>query len=187
MCVMWEQKKTYPLLCELTGTLVLAVTEQFNDSALVWCETIEKMISRLFTLEKNGRNIPRNLLDDISDKRSALAQVTLGSANLGLGDTSLGFLYHIINQPVHLLKNFAKKILQEVRRAGFFGFPVVGKFHEHTCPLLRPTARPVRACFSAAIVDVGVGIVVLSMIDCEREGEILKWWWNLKIWKCGHV
>ena len=78
--------------------------------------------------EKNGRNIPRNLLDDISDKRSALAQVTLGSANLGLGDTSLGFLYHIINQPVHLLKNFAKKILQEVRRAGFLGFPWLGSF-----------------------------------------------------------
>ena len=32
--------KTYPLLCELTGTLVLGVAEQFNDTALVWGETV---------------------------------------------------------------------------------------------------------------------------------------------------
>lgn len=31
---------TEPLLCELTGTLVLAVTEQFNDTAFVWGEAV---------------------------------------------------------------------------------------------------------------------------------------------------
>jgi len=31
--------KTYSLLCELTGTLVLAVAEKFDNAALVWCET----------------------------------------------------------------------------------------------------------------------------------------------------
>lgn len=33
--------KTYSLLGELTGTLVLAVSEQFDDSALVGGEAIE--------------------------------------------------------------------------------------------------------------------------------------------------
>ena len=27
---------TYSLLCELTGTLVLGVTEKFDDTTLVW-------------------------------------------------------------------------------------------------------------------------------------------------------
>ena len=31
----------YSLLCELAGTLVLGVTEEFDDTALVWCESIQ--------------------------------------------------------------------------------------------------------------------------------------------------
>lgn len=31
----------YSLLCELTGTLVLGVTEEFDDTTLVWCESAQ--------------------------------------------------------------------------------------------------------------------------------------------------
>jgi hypothetical protein len=34
-------KKTYPLLSQLTGTLILAVSEQFNDTTLIWCKTVQ--------------------------------------------------------------------------------------------------------------------------------------------------
>jgi hypothetical protein len=92
--------KTYPLLGELTGTLVLAVTEQFDDSALVWGKTVQSIINIYPSTysnqnhHRNGmeNNIPRDLLDNLPNKLGALAQMTLGSANSGLGDTSLGFL-----------------------------------------------------------------------------------------------
>jgi len=32
--------ETYPLLGELSCALVLAVTEEFDDAALVWCESV---------------------------------------------------------------------------------------------------------------------------------------------------
>jgi hypothetical protein len=64
---------TESLLGELTGTLVLGVAEQLNDSALVGSKA-------------------SNLLDDLTDESSALAQVTLGSGNTGLDDTGSGFL-----------------------------------------------------------------------------------------------
>lgn len=37
-------------------------------------------------------DLPSNLLDDLTDESSALAQVTLGSGNTGLDDTGSGFL-----------------------------------------------------------------------------------------------
>lgn len=40
-----------------------------------------------------GDNVPSNLLDDAANESSALAQVTLGAGNTGLGDTSSGLLY----------------------------------------------------------------------------------------------
>jgi hypothetical protein len=40
-----ESDKTYPPLGQLTGTLVLAVSEQFDDSALIWGETIQTQSS----------------------------------------------------------------------------------------------------------------------------------------------
>ena len=64
---------TESLLGELTGTLVLGVTEQLNDSALVGSEA-------------------SNLLDDLADEGSALAQVALGSGDTGLDDTGSGFV-----------------------------------------------------------------------------------------------
>jgi hypothetical protein len=38
-------------------------------------------------------DIPRNLLDNLSNKRSALAEMTLRSANSGLDNSCLGFLF----------------------------------------------------------------------------------------------
>jgi len=38
-------------------------------------------------------DIPRNLLDNLSNKRSALTEMTLGSANSGLDNSCLGFLF----------------------------------------------------------------------------------------------
>jgi hypothetical protein len=32
---------TYPLLGQFTGTLVLAVSEKFDNTALIWCEAIQ--------------------------------------------------------------------------------------------------------------------------------------------------
>lgn len=37
--------RTYPLLRQLTGTLVLAVSEQFDNAALIWCETADTTVS----------------------------------------------------------------------------------------------------------------------------------------------
>jgi hypothetical protein len=42
---------------------------------------------------RNRNRIPRNLLDDLTDESSALAQVTLGLGRLWLDDAGLGFLY----------------------------------------------------------------------------------------------
>lgn len=38
------------------------------------------------------KNIPSNLLDKVTDEGSALAKVTLGAANAGLGDAGGGLL-----------------------------------------------------------------------------------------------
>jgi hypothetical protein len=60
----WD--KTYSLLCQLPRALVLGVSEQFNDTALVGGET-------------------GDLAHDIADERGALAEVALGA-----GDTRGG-------------------------------------------------------------------------------------------------
>ena len=73
--------KTYPLLGELSRALVLAVAEQLDDAALVWCEA-------------------GNFSDDVADECSALAQVSLHArdtrSRLARGD----FLYGNSNQHV---------------------------------------------------------------------------------------
>jgi hypothetical protein len=43
-------------------------------------------------MEYGVRNVPGNLLDNLTDERSALAQVTLGSADSGLNNTGFGLL-----------------------------------------------------------------------------------------------
>lgn len=78
------------LLCELAGALVLAVSEEFDNAALVWCEAVggEEACQCLFIRgigrSSDGRglacmesDIPRDLLDNIPDESSALAEVTL--------------------------------------------------------------------------------------------------------------
>jgi hypothetical protein len=43
--------------------------------------------------KSSQRNVPRNLLDDLPDKRSLLAEMSLGSADSGLGNSGRGFLH----------------------------------------------------------------------------------------------
>lgn len=80
--------KTYSLLGELAGTLVLGVAEQLDAAALVGGET-------------------GDLLDDVADERGALAQVTLGAGDSGLDDAGGGLLYSgekdIMSASVHRL------------------------------------------------------------------------------------
>jgi hypothetical protein len=84
---------TKTLLCQLTGTLVLAVAEEFDNAALVWGEARRRKLEKLLrrSIERRCR-IPRNLLDDLADESGALAQVTLGLGWLRADSTALGFL-----------------------------------------------------------------------------------------------
>lgn len=102
---------TYSLLCELTGALVLGVTEKFDDTTLVWgkaaisisqmyiyrefrcCALHSNLVRFEFVLQHLSANVPRNLLDDLTNESSSLAQVTLGAGNSWLDNSSLGFLY----------------------------------------------------------------------------------------------
>ena len=61
-------------------------------------------------------HIPRHLLDNLPNELSALAQMTLGSADSWLDNSGLGFLKN--KKCVSPLSPSSKKILQEVRRAG---------------------------------------------------------------------
>lgn len=95
--------ETYPLLCELAGTLVLAVAEEFNDAALVRSESVQSnqissMIHRASVIEKERKerkrkNAPGDLLDDVAHELRTLAHLALGPADSGLGDPRLGFLH----------------------------------------------------------------------------------------------
>lgn len=66
--------KTYSLLGQLSRSLVLAVSQQFDNTTLVWC--------------KAG-----DFLDDLADEGGALAQVALGAADARLGGDGGDFLY----------------------------------------------------------------------------------------------
>lgn len=46
--VVGDGEVTYSLLCELSGALVLAVAEEFDDAALVWGETKKGKVSKVF-------------------------------------------------------------------------------------------------------------------------------------------
>lgn len=58
--------KTYPLLCELSRSLVLAVSQQFDNATLI-------------------RSKAGDLLDDVADESGALAQGSLAAGNARLG------------------------------------------------------------------------------------------------------
>jgi hypothetical protein len=85
--------ETYPLLGQLTRTLVLAVSEEFDNTTLVWCKSIPSLAHWFLQLPLSRSNIPRDLLDNLPDERSLLAQVTLGPADSGLDNSCLGFLH----------------------------------------------------------------------------------------------
>jgi hypothetical protein len=80
------ERETYPLLGELAGTLVLGVTEQLDDAALVGGETIISISAgRESTVTERRSSVPSNLLDDLANERGALGEVTLAARDLGLG------------------------------------------------------------------------------------------------------
>lgn len=64
---------THPFLRELPGPLVLGVSQQFNDTALIW--------------GKAG-----DLLDDITDELGAAGEVALCPRDACLGCVGGGFL-----------------------------------------------------------------------------------------------
>lgn len=66
-------ESTEPLLGELTGALVLGVTQQLNNATLVWGEA-------------------GDLADDVPHKRSALGDLALERRDAGLGNTGGGFV-----------------------------------------------------------------------------------------------
>lgn len=67
---------THPLLCQLAGTLVLAVPQQLDNTALVGGEASD-------------------LLDNVTNKSGALAQVALGAGHTGLDNARSGFLRQV--------------------------------------------------------------------------------------------
>lgn len=66
--------KTYALLSDLSGTLILRVAEQLNHAALIRGETSD-------------------LLDDAADEGGAAGEVALGAGDAGALLDLLGFLY----------------------------------------------------------------------------------------------
>ena len=64
-------RKTYSLLRELTGALVLSVSQEFDDTALIGGKT-------------------DNLAGDLADEGSAAGRLALGAADLGLGGVERG-------------------------------------------------------------------------------------------------
>lgn len=74
--------ETYALLSELAGTLVLSVSQELNDAALI-----------------GGK--ANDLTGNLTDERSAAGRLALGTANLVLGGVEgSGFLWR--NKSVHL-------------------------------------------------------------------------------------
>ena len=65
--------KTYPLLRELSSALILAVSQQFNNSALI-------------------RGKTSDLLDDVADESGALGEVTFSSGDARLWLDGFDFL-----------------------------------------------------------------------------------------------
>lgn len=166
--------ETYPLLGELTGTLVPGVAEQLDHTLLIGSEAVRARKSVKMSLgeicaikmtlcrpirrplvESGGgsgeRHLPSNLLDDVADESGALAQVTLGAGDTGLDDAGGGFL-HCGNRPIISFKVHRPRTAS--RRGGQRRDPPRGETGriQRTWPLLMPTIRPERAVASLAIL-----------------------------------
>ena len=66
--------ETYPLLGQLSRSLVLAVPQQFDNTPFVWCKT-------------------GDFLDDFTDEGCALGEVALGAGDAWLALDEGGFLF----------------------------------------------------------------------------------------------
>ncbi len=64
---------TYPLLSQLSRSLVLAVSQQFDNTSLIWCET-------------------GDFLDDFTDEGCALGEVTFSAGDAWLALDEFRFL-----------------------------------------------------------------------------------------------
>lgn len=88
------------LLGKLASALVLIVAEQFNDAALVGSKTAEIPLApqigatllKVFNRNSSISGVPGNLLDELTDESSPLAEATLGTAHARLANTRGGLL-----------------------------------------------------------------------------------------------
>lgn len=109
---------THPLLRQLPRALILAVSEEFDNTTFVGCESIcqskrDQQPSFLYphhvpivlpprTISQSLQShlptsplqpyVPGNLLNNLPHESSALAQMTLGSRDAGLNFAEVGFL-----------------------------------------------------------------------------------------------
>lgn len=78
---------TYSLLRQFARTLVFAVTEEFDDTSLVWRKTtggeqsdhLPKCVTRQTREESKFCDAPRDFFDNLPHESSPLAQVTFGA------------------------------------------------------------------------------------------------------------
>ena len=90
-----------PLLRELSRTLVLAVAEEFDDAALVWCEaTVGAMLVVYWDKFRISKGcVPSDLLDDVPNECGSLAQVSLHARDTRLRLAWGDLLYGEVCQP----------------------------------------------------------------------------------------
>lgn len=109
-----EAQVSYPLLGELAGTLVLGVAEQLDHALLIGGKTVrETLVSNdsliiwhypeLVYPNWANRNLPSNLLDNVTDESGALAQVALGARDAGLDNARGSLLYFQKKSQISLL------------------------------------------------------------------------------------
>lgn len=99
---------TYPLLCQLPRSLILTIPQQFDDTALIRCESAmcpnesaiqSILMSPIFSSLQSTiprldcrSNIPRNLFDDLPDESCPFAEMTFGARDARFEFAGGGFL-----------------------------------------------------------------------------------------------
>ena len=136
-------------------------------------QALEKMFSPLRStpsptlIQEEKKNLPSNLLNDLTDESSTLAQVALGPRDTRLDDTGGGFLL-IANA---CQRPSSAKVTSWMRQRS--SDPPRGEtVTTRTWPLFRPTARPVLAGASLAILLVVVDRSVMSKNFTQGGGEV---------------
>lgn len=114
------------------------------------------------------KNLPSNLLDDLTDESGALAQVALGSGDTGLDDAGGGFL-------LKSQKHAKGQRPSSAEAASWVRFrsrdPPRGETVTRTWPRFRPTVRPDRAGASLAIVAGGLVDSFVGEENVEKKGK----------------